>query len=489
MRQYLLGLDNGGTVTKAALFDLSGRQIALASEPTPVLTPEEGHSERDMQALWQANCRVIQRMVEKAKGSILALGISGHGKGLYLLDKANRPLGNGIGSTDTRALPYELQWAKDKTADSVYGKTYQKVMACQPVALLRWMKDNRPEVYGQIGAVLSVKDYIRFCLTGKINTEYTDLSGTNLLNLNTRDYDDSLLEAFGIGEIRNALAPIIRSAEVCGGVSEEAARQTGLAPGTPVAGGMFDIDACAVAMGMLSPEDLCTIAGTWSINEYISPVPVGSHMVSMNSLYCDEAFYLAEESSAASAGNLEWFKALLGNQGYAQIDSKVQSLPSEECRLYYLPFLHASNVNPLAAGSLIGLKAHHTDAHILRAVMEGVAFSHRTHIERLLQSRKPPKCIRLAGGAAHSDVWAHIFADVLGFPLEVIDDTELGCKGAAMAAGIAAGQYKDFADAAKQCVATVKRVDPNPEGVEQYRKKYAVYQAIISGLDSVWEKL
>ena len=490
MNQYLMGIDNGGTMTKAALFDLQGRQVAAASEPVPVLTPQEGHTERSMDAIWHAVCSVVRKVIESTDGGeILSVGITGHGKGLYLIDQEGSLFPNGIGSTDNRALEYEIQWNNDGTAEHVYDKTYQKVMACQPVALLRWMKDYDRSNYDRIGWVLSAKDTIRYMLTGTVNAEYTDISGTNLLNLVTKDYDDEILDTFGISEMHGKLPPIIRSTDIGGVVTEKAARETGLKPGTPVSGGMFDIDACAIAMGTLSPEDLCTIAGTWSINEYITPNPVGGHIVAMNSLYCDPAFYLAEDSSAASAGNLEWMRRMLTEKGYAVIDREVDAIAPEACKLYYLPFLYASNENPMAKAGLIGLSAHHTQAHIFRAVMEGVAFSHLTHISRLIESRTPPKKIRLSGGVVHSSVWTQMFADVLGYPIETIAEAELGAKGAAMAAGIAAGVFRDYEDAVKKCVSVAELVHPNPARMAVYQSKYQVYRKIIDGLDGVWATL
>ena len=124
---------------------------------------------------------------------------------------------------------------------------------------------------------------------------------------------------------------------------------------------------------------------------------------------------------------------------------------------------------------------------MLRAVYEGIVFSHLTHVNKLLRNREVPESICLSGGAANSDVWVQIFADTLQIPIDVIEDKEMGAQGAAIAAGIAAGIYKDYNDGIEKTVKISKRVQPRPEYKEIYEKKYQTYRRVIEGLSGVWE--
>ena len=151
-----------------------------------------------------------------------------------------------------------------------------------------------------------------------------------------------------------------------------------------------------------------------------------------------------------------------------------------------LPFLNGSNENPLAKGAFVGLTAYHDQRHMLRAVYEGVVFSHLTHVRRLLVNRGKPDSIRLSGGAAHSIVWAQIFADALQIPVETTAGKELGCLGAAMAAGIAAGIYPDYPSAISRTVQITQTICPRSEYRAVYEDKYEAYRAIIQGLDGAW---
>ena len=499
MGKYAIGLDNGGTVIKAALFDMEGRELAVASAQTPVLTPKPGYTERDMEYLWQRNCQCVKEVVEKSgidPAQVIGIAVCGHGKGLYPWGKDGRPAWNGIVSTDGRAWEYPKKWKEDGTHKKIYEKTCQDIMACQQVSLLAWFKDHHRDVYDNIQWVFSVKDYIRFRLTGEAYCEATDISGSGLMDVKNARFDKEILDTLGIGEVYDKLAPIKYSYERCGSITAESAQLTGLLEGTPVAGGMFDIDACAIALDITTPERMCTIAGTWSINEYISKEPVMDGTIAMNSLYAIPGYYLVEECSATSAGNLEWYlKNCLDNEPVAEgkslydvINGMVQSVEPEECEVYFLPFLYASNAHPLGKGAFVGMTLFHQKAHMLRAVYEGVAYSHKTHIDRLLASRDKPEAIRMAGGAVNSLVWVQMFADILELPVETVKVKELGALGCAMAAAVAAGVYADYKEAACRMVHIADKVEPNPETAEIYQKKYKKYSLVSQALDTVWDE-
>jgi len=499
---YYIGLDNGGTTTKAALYAGSGQELGVSSTVTKTIIHKIGFAERDMDEMWQANCFVIKDLLTKTTvdpSQIAGIACCGHGKGLYLWGEDDKPVRNGILSTDNRAWEYPLKWEKEKVSPLVFERSCQKILACQPVSLLAWLKDNEPESLHKIKWIFECKDYIRFRLTGKANAEITDYSGANLLNLYTENYDINLLSLFGLEDMFDKLPPLCKSTDVCGYITQEVAALTGLREGTPVAGGMFDIDACAVAVNAANEDNICMIAGTWSINEYIRREPVLDGSVMMNSLFCLPQFYLIEECSPTSAGNIEWFINTLfpelktmadqsGQSVYQVINQCVESLPVNEFCPVFLPFLMGSNVHPNGKAALIGMNSYHTRAHILKGIYEGIAFSHRYHFEKLLATRnKAVKAIRLAGGVTRSRVWAQIFADVLQYPIETVNVNETGALGCVMAAAVAAGEYKDLEDAAKYMVRLDYRVEPDMNHIDIYNKKYALYKQIILALDGVWD--
>lgn len=499
MKPYLIGLDNGGTVIKAALFDSAGTELAVSSRQTPILTPRPGYVERDMGVMWSMNCECIRDVLGRAcvrSGDIAGIAVCGHGKGLYAWGRDGRPVRNGIASTDNRAWEYPQKWSQDGTFARFYPQLCQKILPCQQLSLLAWLKEHERADYDSIEWVFSAKDYIRFRLTGEAYSEATDISGSGLMDVRNVRFDPQLLEDFGIGEMHRCIPPLRYSSEFCGKVTAEAAVLTGLPEGLPVAGGMFDVDACAIAMDITSPEQLCTITGTWSINESIAKEPALGGAVSMNSLYAIPGYYLLEESSATGAGNLEWVlkncvradKCPADMRLYEYADWLVDTVSPGECEVYYLPFLYGSNAHPLAKASFIGLTSYHSTAHMLRAVYEGVVYSAKRHIDRLLRVREAPPAVRMAGGAANSPLWVQMFADILGYPIETVRGVkELGALGSAMAASVAAGLYRDYSEAAGAMVrVSGEPVLPDPRRNAVYSEKYARYTAVSDALDTVW---
>jgi L-xylulokinase len=310
MARYLLGVDSGCTMSKAALFDPAGKEIAVASRKTETRTPRPGFIERDAEQAWRSAAAAVREVVGKsgvAPGDVACVACAGHGNGLYLVDKQGRPVRPAILSTDTRARGITDRWRADGVDKAVRPLTMQSIWPAQPNALLAWLKQHEPETLGRAGWVLMCKDYIRFRLTGEIRAELTDMSGTSLMNVGTGAYDAEVLEAFGVADLADLLPPLVRTADVCGGVTAEAAAATGLREGTPVAGGMFDIDACSLSSGLVDERPLCMVAGTWGNNQYVSRTPVVDEDVFMTSCYSIPGYYLMLEGSATSASNLEWF--------------------------------------------------------------------------------------------------------------------------------------------------------------------------------------
>ncbi|MDR1497260.1 MAG: carbohydrate kinase [Puniceicoccales bacterium] len=491
---YFVGVDNGGTLSKAAVFDAQGREIAVASRRVNTLTPRAGWSERDMETLWQDTAAAIRDAVQQsgvAPEQIRAIACTGHGNGLYPLGKNGKIIRNAINSNDSRAQSHIDRWLKNKIDEKVLPLTAQSLWAAQPAPLLAWLRDNEPDVFRDIETVLMAKDYIRYRLTGELRAEITDMSGTGLMNVVNRCYDNAVLEAYGIPEIARRLPPLVESTAIAGTITPAAANLTGLPAAIPVAGGMFDIDACALSSGILDSRQFSIVAGTWGNNQYIAREPLIDRDLFMTSCYAIPGWFLMLEGSPTSAGNLEWFLETFfakertdwGTQFYTRISQMVANVPPDASQIIFLPFLNGCNCGKLKGG-FFNLDATHGQAALLRAVFEGVAFAHYQHIERLLKFRDFPDVIRLTGGAARDPVWCQLFADCIGAPVEVPAGSELGALGAAIVATVATGLHADVKEAVNAMTAIEKRYEPNPAATVIYRTKYAAYQTLIKKLKS-----
>jgi L-xylulokinase len=502
MKPYLLGIDNGGTVSKAVLFDVDGHEVECASQKAQLLSPYGGWTERPLDELWQGTAAAIRTVLAAANirpQQIVAIGTCGHGNGLYLLDQHKQPLRPGVVSMDSRATDIVANWRTSGVLDAVWPHTLQQCYAAQPPALLRWLKAYEPETYARIGAVLLIKDYIKYCLTGAVSTDLTDISATGLLDVRRGDYSAALLDAYGIPEIAEALPPVLASAARAGQVSAEAARATGLVAGTPVIGGMFDVSACALGAGVIEPGQGCLVAGTWSINAVVTTEPLAERSLFLNGRYTRDR-WLAIEASATSCANLEWFvqefcaeeRAEAERRGvsvYEVCGERVAALPPANTSLIFHPFLYGFDTQPNARAGFYGIGGWHTRADLLRALFEGVAYGHLAHVERLRAAGATLAGARLTGGGARSPVWRQMFADVLGVPIEVVAGSEIGARGAALSAGVGVGVYSDYADAVAQGVAVAQRYSPDAAAGARYRAAYEAYRELARTMQQPWEQL
>lgn len=499
MARYLIGIDNGGTMSKAAVFSSDGRELAAAGRNVEIISKHSGWSERDMEAMWRGTVEAIREAVAVAGISaedIAGIACTGHGNGLYLIDAEGRPVRNAINSMDSRASAIAEAWNAKGLDAQLLPKITQKIWAAQPAVLLTWLREHEPESIRKSAAVLMAKDYIRFRLTGKIAMEITDMSGAGIMNVITGQYDDSVLEAFGIPEMRRLLPPLVQSADVCGTITSEVAGLTGLKVGTPVAGGMFDIDACSLASGSLTEGQFVMVAGTWANNQYVSPKPLVDKDIFITSRYCVPGNFLMFEGSPTGAGNLEWFaeeflcekKIQLGGPLLKWADEEVAKIEPTEDAPLFLPFLYGSNVGAGYKACFLGIEKRHTRADLMRAVYEGCAFSHQYHLKRLCQFTPVPEVVRLTGGAAKSRVWMQIFADVFQIPVEIPEGSELGALGAAIAAAVASGVHDSYEGAVKAMVRTARRQEPDGSRAAVYAARYGKYLAAVGALKSFFIK-
>lgn len=503
MTEYLLGVDDGSTVSKAAIFDLEGHEIQVASRKIEPDYPHPGWTERSMDVLWQGTAEAIKEAITASGISpeqIIGVGTTGHGNGLYLLDRHGNPARPGIQSLDTRAAGIVDEWNSRDLHSQVFPFTVQSFWPAQPNALLAWIKRNEPEVYEQIGAVLMCKDYITYRLSGEITTDFSDMSGTSLMDVRNKRYSRELLELYDLAEVWDAMPALAQSFDVVGQVTPEAAEATGLTAGTPVVGGIFDVDASALGSGVVSPGQVCIIAGSWSINEIVTAEPIVDPSLFMTSIYTVPGLWLTLEASATSATNLEWFVTHFcgeerveaekrGVSVYEMCNEMVASLPPGGTDVIFHPFLYGSNVQPTARAGFYGIAGWHTKAHVVRALYEGVVYCHLNHIEKLRAAGAEMDVARLTGGGSRSQVWTQIFADALQLPMEVPKGVEMGARGAALCAGIGAGVYKDHADAVAKAVQLERRQEPNAEATPHYLARYAEYQRLLQAMQEPWDHL
>ncbi len=499
MSPYLLGIDSGNTSTKAVVFDEEGYERGVGSVNNTQINPQPRWVEQDMHTVWENTQTAVREAILAAKiegHEIEAVGMSGHGDGIYLLDESGEPVRAGIQSMDSRAHKLLARWDESGVSDKILEFNGQQPFAALPPVLLAWFKENQPEVLEKTHWAVYVKDWIRFKLTGEFATDPSEAS-SGFTDVRTQDYGEEAFSIYGLEEVRGMLPPIVGCAEIVGGVTQEAARLTGLKPDTPVVGGAHDVDCSSVGSGCVNPGDLTMIAGTWSINEVVNDEPTFVEGAACRN-FVEPGLYLNLSASPTSATNLEWFvhrmcpmevkySKEIGASPFAFVNQEVEGVMNEEPHVFYHPFLYSSPHGDDATGGFFGLRGWHTRGHLLRALLEGTVFNHKTHVD-ILRDAFDVKRIRLTGGGSSSHVWSQMFADALNETVEVTGAGETGALGAAICAGVGIGIYDSINDATENVIRAFRTHEPDTRNSRRYAEAYETYMGLVNALEPVWSR-
>lgn len=490
MGDCVIGIDAGGTMTKAALFDLSGREIACARSRNITTFPHSGWTERDPDGMWAAAANAISQVLADSgvqPSDVIAVSVSGYGSGLYLLDKAGNPVRPGIVSTDGRASGVVAEWTADGRADEVPLLVNQIVWPGQSLALMAWLQRYEPEVVERTHTVSFCKDFLRARLCGDMSTDFTDAGSAGLIGVGTGEYSEDALRLLGMETWLSRLPEIGRSDEVVGGVSAEAAVLTGLKQGTPVVRGTVDMSASAMASMVTRPSQMSVVAGTFSIATTLHADIPKMDTVPMLQFAYPLGGWLAVQGSATSASNLEWVvKTLLQHGGdldfdgdiYEVVNAGVKRVLGQHTDTMFYSHLFGGPAG--APAGLVGMNASTTFDEVMLAVFEGIVFAHKADVDQALSGKQAasPDVIRLTGGASRSPYWSEMFADILQLPVEVPEGSEFGALGTAMCAATGAGAFASLDDAIANMASISRRHEVNAARGAVHLAKYPRYCAL-----------
>lgn len=477
-----LGIDLGTSSVKSMIVSTDGVMKGLAKRDYSINIPRSGHAEQLPETWWQLTAETIRELLEAsgiAAEEISGVGLSGQMHGAVLLDECGASLRPAIIWCDQRT-GREVQDIQEILGDELGSTTLNPLSTGFQVASLLWVRRNEPELYRRIRWVLSPKDYIRFKLTGEIGTDYTDASAT--LAFNTADYcwAENLLERIGLSA--DILPEAHHSHEIAGGITRTAAAQTGLLPETPVVYGGGDQAMQAVGNGIVAPGLMSVTVGTGGQILMPSFEPIYDPQLRMHTFCGAVPGTWNLMGAILSAGmSLNWLREkILHEDAYNRLNELAGKLTAGSDGLFFFPYLvgeRTPHMDSRARGSFWGLTLEHTDAHLVRAVMEGVAFALRDCLDIFYQLNLKPDEIVLAGGGGCSPLWSQILADVLNWEVSISTVNEQACLGAALTAAIGTGAYASYeqarAGAIRRKDATVK---PIPGNVEIYSRGYETFR-------------
>jgi xylulokinase len=493
---YLLGIDVSTTATKALLIDESGAMVGVAAQEYGFDTPQPRWSEQDPALWWHGAVTSIRQLLHETgidPAAVAGVGLTGQMHGLVLLDEAGVVLRPAILWNDQRTASQcdEIRRRVGKTRliqltgnDALTGFTAPKIL---------WVRDHEPELFARTRHILLPKDYLRLLLTGDYAMDKADAAGALLLDLHTRQWSTEVLARLEIPS--EWLPPTHEGPAITGVITPAAAEATGLRAGTPVMAGGGDQAAQGTGVG--------------AVHEGIVALTLGTSGVVFASV--DQPFYEPQGRLHAfchavpnrwhlmgvmlsAAGSLRWYRdTLAAGRPYDELLAPAAAVPPGCEGLIFLPYLTGERTphpDPLARGAFVGLTVRHSQAHLTRAVLEGVGFGLRDSFELMKAvGLSAINQVRVSGGGARSPLWRQILADLLNSELVTVNTTEGAAYGAALLAGVGAGLWADVDAACRQTIHITGSTQPDPATAARYEAVYAQYRALYPTLQATFAEL
>lgn len=484
----LLGIDVSTTATKAVLVDPAGTVVGIGSADYTFESPRPTWSEQDPARWWDGTVTAVRGALAASgadSAEIAAIGLTGQMHGAVLLDGADRVLRPAILWNDQRTAHACDAIREAVGLERLIAITGNDAVTGLTAPKLVWVRDNEPDVWARIAHVLLPKDYVRLQLTGEHAIDKADGAGTLLFDLAARDWSPEILDALRIPPAW--LPATFEGPVVTGQVSPAAAATTGLRAGTPVVAGGGDQSANAVGVGAVAPGTVALSLGTSGVVFATTDAPLHDPLGRVHAFcHAVPARWHLMSVMLSAAGSLRWFRDTLApGEPYDALVASAAGVPAGSEGLWFLPYLsgeRSPHADPDARGVFAGLTLGHDRRHLLRAVLEGVAFGLRDGLDLMVAGgMAAPTQVRASGGGIASPLWRQILADVLEAEITTVNTVEGAAFGAALIASVAAGWFPTVEAAAASIVRATPVAAPGADR-DRYRAAHAVYRGLYPAL-------
>jgi xylulokinase len=489
-----LTIDVGTGSVRAALVDTRGRILVIAAREHEQIVPQFGWSEQRPADWWTGVVAAIREVLDREPGArdrIAAVSACGQMHGTVLVDdKGNLARDTAPLWNDKRTVAHVEAFEKAHRPETYLADSANPATPAWPGFKLQWLRDRDPEAWRCTAAVLMPKDWINLRLTGEIAMDRTDGGASFLMDPRTGEWSERMIGLLGLDATK--LAPLRNPVEILGNVTAVAARETGLREGTPVLVGGADYPVALLGSGVCRPGIGSEVMGTSAIITAIAKQPLLDGEVSNVGTVEGNwgAFMLLESGGDA----MRWARRAFHEKqvSYEDIVAKAAQAPAGSERLFFMPYLAGERLGDHrnARAQFFGIGAAHGLAHMHRAVLEGVAFAVKRHIDILDRiSGAPIERVIASGGGVRTRLWMKIKASVYGIPILVPDEAECGIVGCAVMAAAATGLFSSVEDAAEAYVTYSEEILPDPQWTETYRPMQAFFEKLYTHSQVLYDDL
>ena len=492
MRKLLLGIDIGTSACKVAVFDKSGEVLAQTNEPYQLFYPAPGYVEQDPDEWWEAICTGIKKVLAQSDISadeIAGIGIDGQSWSAIPVDKDGNCLSRTPIWMDTRARDICEKVKEEVGFDTIFRVAGNDFLPSYSTPKMLWFKQEKPEVYENTYKFLQSNSYIGYKLTGVMSQDFSQGYGIHFFNNETCTYDAELAEKLGLSV--DKVPDLYQCHAVIGTVTAAAAEKTGLKEGTKVVAGGLDAACGTLGAGVYLPgqtQEQGGQAGGMSICVDLAL----AHPKLILSPHVVPGMWLLQGGTVGGGGTLRWFKQEFGqDMSFDELTALAEDIPAGSDGVTYLPFMSGERSpiwDPDAKGVYYGLGFDKTKGHMVRATLEGVAYSLEHNLRVAAETGAQVGELIAMGGASNSILWTQIKADVTGKTIKVPTSDTATTLGAAILAGVGVGVYESFEEAIKETIVITRVQEPDMEAHAKYQESMKLYLELIDALTPIFDR-
>lgn len=491
-KDLLLGIDVGTTGTKTLLFSRGTGLIASAYRGYPLSAPRVGWSEQRAEDWWQAIVETVREVCGSEYGErVAAVSLSLQGGTVVPVDASGKALRPAMVWNDARAAEEKQKFLDEVgPAELMYQKTGWNLGKGLPALLIRWMKDNEPDIFASAAMFLTVPGYVSYKMTGIAAADLSDYGIDQLCDIRKGALDEDLMNFAGVRE--EQLAKVVRSGEIIGHLTSQAASELGLTEDAVLVAGAHDQYAVATGAGAMKNGDILIGSGTaWVVTALCNEPSFSSGL--SQSVSAIPGMWGSLWSLSTGGVCLDWLRKNLSCApdgtalDYESINREVAKRKAAEDGLFFYPFSGlCEGRSRFTKASLIGMDLSHDRFDIARAIMEGVTFQTLWMMESF-KARPGKDGLKLAGGVSKSPVWCQMIADISNLPVRIPAVADLACVGAAILAGTGCGIYSDAADGYAHLAVADRVLLPDKDRAAVYAPLFEAYKNNAAKLGEVYE--
>jgi ribulose kinase len=494
-RRCVIGVDGGTESIRAGVFALDGTALAFASTPYETKFPQPSWAEQNPEDWWCAlgqSVREALRISSVRADEIAAIAIDTTCCSVVALDAQGNALRPAMIWMDVRSQAQAQRIAATgDPALCINSAGRGPVSAEWMLPKAAWLKENEPEVFAAAHTICEYQDFINLRLTGERTTSINNMAVRWHYRAKDGGIPQSLLVAANLQELAEKWPQHhLRPGAPIGPLTAAAAEHLGLNAGTLVVQGGSDASVATIGLGVVHAGSMALVTGSSHLQLGLSAKPF--HGAGIWGTYADatiEGLYLVEGGQTSTGSVVNWFRTLIGRDvGYETLNAEAAAVPIGSEGVLVQDHFQGNRTpytDPLSRGAITGLTLKHQRGHILRAIMESVAFGSRLILDTMRANDFAPRELTACGGVVNSDLWLQIHADILGVPLKLTQTKDAACLGSAMLAATGAGVFASIPQAASAMSKVTRTVEPNPAAHAAYGEFYERYKALYPALRGV----